>query len=118
MAMQRIPKAFLRNLQLTTSLVGATYTVPANSFDTIGACTLNNTTAVARLVTIHIVPSGATASTATQVATNLTVPPSGSSPTTVPALVGQQLEPGDSLQLAADVGAAVTPYASGYRTTL
>lgn len=118
MAMQRVPVPFLRNLQLTTALAGATATTPTNAYDTINAAELNNTTVTARLVTVHIVPAGSAANAGNQVGTTLTVPPAGSAPTLIPGIIGQHLNPGDSLQMLADAAAAVTPYVSVYRTTL
>jgi hypothetical protein len=118
MAMQRVPVVVLGNVQLTGTLTDSSYTVPANSYLTISAATLNNTSATARTVTIHDIPSGGSAINANQVATTITVPPAGSAPTVLSGLIGQTILAGGRLQMLADASSAVTPKVSGYLTTL
>jgi hypothetical protein len=113
----RIPINLLSNLQLTTSLTDASYTVPANSVATISACTLNNTTATARTVTVNVIPTGSAAAT-NQIITTITIPAAGAAPTIVSSLVGQHLLAGWKVQMLADSATAVTPLVSGYLTTI
>lgn len=114
--MERKPAVVLGGAQLTTAVAGGTYTVPANSTLTISAFTLNNTTATPATVTINVVQSGSV-STATQIATNLTIPAMGSAPTIVSGLIGHSIQGGGSIQMLASVGTAITPLVSGYLTT-
>ena len=113
----RTPVVVLSNLQLSTSLADTSYTVPANSTLTISAATLNNTTGTGRTVVINMIPSAGSATASNEIATNLSVPLSGSTPTVVTALIGQHLGAGGKLQMKADAATAVTPLVSGYLTT-
>lgn len=115
--MQRLPKQFVGNLQLSASIVSY-YTTPANTWSTIAAFSLNNTSGTSRTVTIHLVPNAGSVTNSNQVATTITVPPSGSAPTVVTGLIGQTLLPGETIQMLADAATAITPLVSGYETTI
>lgn len=115
--MQRLPKQLAGNLQLGTS-ISTLYTVPANTRTTIAAAALNNTSATPRTVTLHLVPSGGSATTANQIITTVTVPAAGAQPTQLPAIVGQILEAGGTIQALAEAATCITPLISGYETTL
>lgn len=91
--------------------VAKTYTVKANQTLTISAVTLNNSTSTARTATAEVTPSGGSA---LEVVSDLSVPVSGSAPTTVPGLVGHTLQAGDAIALTADANSAVTAWISGY----
>lgn len=114
--MNRTPKVLVGNVQLT---VGAStyYTAPANTTTTISAFTLNNTSGVPRTATVHLVPSGGTASAANQIATAIVIPASGAMPTILAGAIGQHLATGGSIQMFADANGAVSVYASGYEST-
>lgn len=118
MSMLRVPKPIIFNQQLTVALAGCEYPVPVNTWATISAALFNNTTITAQTITVHIVPSGGSATVANQIATAITVPPMGSAPTVVGALIGQHLNPGDKLTMLCSAAASVTPYVSAYLTTL
>jgi predicted phage tail protein len=113
----RNPITIIGNLQLTTALTDSSYTVPANSSVTISAVELNNTTAVPQSVTIHLIPTGGSATAANQIVTTLVVGAAGAAPTLVPALVGQHILAGGKLQMLSSLAASITPLVSGYLNT-
>lgn len=119
--MQRLPNSLVENLQLPIAYpaVGAApYVTPANTRTTLSHATLNNTTAAAVTVSVSVVPSGQTQANANEIITNMSVPASGSAPTTVPGLIGRTLMPGTVLLLKASAANAITVAISGYETTL
>lgn len=117
--MQRVPVVVFNNIQLTTAVAGATSPVPdQTTLLTISAATVNNTTAGAVTLDAYIVPSGGTAGAANQIVSALSIPAAGSAPTIIAALIGQTVPPGGTLQMKASAGAALSPFVSGYRTTL
>lgn len=111
----RNPIQAVGNTQLTASLVDY-YVAPDGKRAILAAVAFNNTSALTRTVTLHIVPLGDSSSSANQYVTSLVVPPSGSQPTQVPGLVGQVLQTGATLSMSADVAATVTPLISVYET--
>lgn len=115
--MQRVPKPLSGNVQLGTGL-STLYTVPANTWTTLAAALFNNTSATARYITLHIIPSGGSATSANQVVTTLVIPAAGAAPTSVPALVGQILAAGTTIQALAEAATCITPLLSGYEFSL
>lgn len=113
----RTPVVVLGNLQLTATAADSSYTVPANSILTISSATLNNTTGTPRTATVHVIPSGSSATASNQVATTITVAAAGATPVVLACLIGQHLAAGSKLQMLADAATAVTPLVSGYLTT-
>ncbi|WP_395652560.1 hypothetical protein [Brevundimonas sp.] len=117
--MQRIPVVVFNNIQLTTAVAGATSPVPdATTLLTISAATINNTTPGAVTMDAYIVPSGGTAGAANQVISALSIPAAGAAPTILAGLIGQTVPAGGTLQLKASAATSLTPFVSGYRTTL
>ena len=121
--MQRVPKVLVENQQLPNAYPAATtaaaqYAPAANTYGTISSATLNNTTATPQTVSVSIVPAGGAQAAANEVVTTMSVPAAGSAPTTVPALVGQTLAPGEMLLIKASLAASITVRISGYETTL
>jgi hypothetical protein len=114
--MQRLPKQLVGNTQLTTSAV-TYYTAGTNITTTIAAATVNNTSGTARTVTVHIIPSGGSATNSNQIISALVIPAAGAAPTTLPGLVGQVIAPGGFIQMLAEAATAITPLISGYETT-
>lgn len=115
--MQRLPKQLVGNVQLGTG-IATYYTTPANTWTTIAAYSLNNTSSTAQTVTIHLVPNAGSVTNSNQVATTITVPMAGAAPTVVTGLIGQTLLPGETIQMLADAATAITPLVSGYETTI
>lgn len=117
--MQRIPVVIFNNLQLTTAVAGATSAVAdAVSLTTISSATLNNTSAGALTADLYIVPPGGAAGAANQIASALSIPAAGATPTILSALIGQTIPAGGTLQAKGSAGAALSLFVSGYRTTL
>lgn len=117
--MLRVPVVIFNNLQLTTAVAGATSAVPdATTLTTISAATVNNTTAGAVTLDAYIVPSGGTAGVANQVISALSIPAAGSTPTILSALIGQTIPAGGTLQMKASAATSLSPFVSGYRTTI
>jgi hypothetical protein len=122
--MRRTPVTLVYNTQLPAA-VAAQFTAPsatapavgqpASFTYTIGAALFNNSSGAGVTVTVYVVPAGGAAGAANQVA-QFTVPAAGAAPTQVPALIGQHLLPGWSLQMFASVAGVITPLISGYLT--
>ena len=110
---QRLPKQLCAGAQLTAS-AAPYYTVPANTITTISACSLTNSTATARTVTMHLVPNGGSANAANMILSARTVAPGETY--NVASAIGQTIPAGASIQSLSDVAAAVTLIASGYET--
>lgn len=124
--MRRTPVTLVSNLQLPNA-VAAQFTAPSGNAPaggqpaaftyTIAAALFNNTGTTPVVVTAHVVPAAGAPGVATQVA-QFTVPAAGAASTQAPALVGQHLLPGWSLQMFASTAAAITALVSGYLTEL
>lgn len=112
--MQRLPKRLVSGSQLTTS-AATYYTVPANTITTISACTLTNTTAGAVTATVHLVPSGGSA-TASNMILSARVIAAGES-YNVGSAIGQSMAAGGLLQALAGSATSITLVASGYEST-
>ena len=113
--MQRLPKVLVSNVQLTTSAV-TYYTAGTNVTTTIAAATVNNTSGTARTLTVHVIPSGGSATNSNQIVSALVIPAAGAAPTTLPGLVGQILPPGAFIQMLAEAATCITPLVSGYES--
>lgn len=111
--MQRLPKRLVDGSQLTTS-AATYYTTPANTLTTISAMTLTNTTAGAITATIHLIPSGGSATASNMVLSARTLA-AGESYNVAPA-IGQTMAAGGFVQALASAGASITLVASGYET--
>lgn len=116
MTVRAVPIA--RNLQLPAA-VAAQYTSPANTTTIIKRAVFTNTSAGARTVTVHVVPSGGAASVSTMLINGqaLAIPPGAGSSYVAPELAGVVLNSGDSLQCFADAAASVTLNANGIQQT-
>ena len=112
--MQRLPKRLVDGSQLTAS-AATYYTAPANTFATISACTLTNTTAGAITATLHLVPSGGSATTSNCILSARTIAAGESY--NVGSAIGQTLLAGGTLQGLAGSATSITLVASGYETT-
>ena len=108
---QRLPKQIIAGTQLTAS-AASYYTVPANTITTISAMTLCNSTGTARTATVHLVPSGGSASAANMILSARTIAAGESY--NVSAAIGQSIPAGSIIQALADSATAVTITASGY----
>lgn len=121
--MQRLPIRLVGNVQLPAALGAASYTTPGNSaiaggsVTTISAATFFNTNAAPVSVTCHVIPPAGAPTNANMVFTGLQIPPVGSAPTIVSALIGMHLPVGYGLFLYADTATSITPIISGYITT-
>lgn len=106
--------AIARNLQLPNA-VGVQFTAPANTVTVIKRAVFTNTSAGARIVTAHVVPSGGTVSNATMLINgqSLSIPPGPGSSYVSPELAGVVLSAGDTLQCFADAAAGVTLTVNG-----
>jgi len=113
--MQRLPKVLVENVQLTNAYAPY-YPAPANTLATINAATLNNTSGAPVTVSISIVPAAGAQGNTNEIVTNLSIPAAGAAPTVVTALLGQHLSAGETLQMKASTGTAITPRISGYET--
>lgn len=111
--MQRLPKRLVDGSQLTTS-AATYYTTPANTLTTIAACTLTNTTAGPVTATVHLVPSGGSA-TASNMVLSARVIATGES-YNVGSAIGQTLAAGGTLQALAGAVTSISLVASGYET--
>lgn len=106
--------AIVRNLQLPNA-VAVQYTAPANAVTIIKRAVFTNTSAGARTITAHVVPSGQAVSNATMLINgqSLAIPPGAGSSYVAPELAGIVLNGGDTLQCFADAGASVTLNVNG-----
>lgn len=87
------------------------YTVGANIRTTIDKLTFSNNTAIARLVTVYLVPSGGTASDTNTIRKTKTVPPNDT--WECYEAEGHVLEAGDFIQALCDLASAVSIMGSG-----
>lgn len=95
-----------------TAVAATYYTVPASQFAQITAATLTNKTAAPVTATIYIVDSGgSTADANALIVESLSVP--ANDVVGVPELIGQVLEPGETIQALAASGSAITLFVSG-----
>jgi hypothetical protein len=106
--------AIARNLQLPAA-VGVQFTGPVNTATIIKRAVFTNTSAGARTITAHVVPSGSTVSNATMLINgqSLSIPPGAGSSYVAPELAGVVLSGGDTLQCFADAAAGVTMSVNG-----
>jgi hypothetical protein len=111
--MQRLPKRIVDGSQLTAA-AATYYTVPANTLTTISACTLTNTTAGAVTATVHLVPSGGSATASNMILSARTLAAGESF--NVGSAIGQTLAAGGTLQALAGAVTSITLVASGYET--
>jgi predicted phage tail protein len=111
--MQRLPKRLVDGSQLTTS-AATYYTTPAGTITTISACTVTNTTAGVVTASVHLVPSGGSA-TASNIVLSARGIAAGES-FNVGSAIGQSLATGGTLQALASAGASINLVASGYET--
>jgi hypothetical protein len=110
---QRLPKQICPGTLLPLA-VATFYTVPANTMTTISAATLTNSTAIARTVTMHLVPNGGAAGPANMILSARTIA-AGESYNVVQA-IGQTIHAGATIQALSDLAGAVALVASGYET--
>ena len=110
---QRLPKQLCSGAQLTTS-AASYYTVPANTYTTISACSLCNSTASAYYATIYLVPNGGTAGLSNVVLSKRVIA-AGETFNASP-VIGQTIPAGATIQALAESGLAITLVASGYET--
>lgn len=106
--------AIARNLQLPNA-VAAQFTSPPNTVTVIKRAVFTNTSAGARTVTAHIVPSGGAVANSTMIINgqSLAIPPGAGSSYVSPELAGVVLNPGDMLQCFADAATSVTLNSNG-----
>ena len=104
----------VRNIQLPNA-VAAQYTAPANTVTIIKRAVFTNTSAGARTITAHVVPSGGSVANATMLINGqaLAVPPGAGSSYVSPELAGVVLNAGDTLQCFADAATSVTLSVNG-----
>lgn len=116
MTVRAIP--IVRNVQLTNA-AAVQFTAPNNSTTIIKRAVFTNTSAGARTITAHVVPSGGSVSNATMLINGqaLAIPPGAGSSYVAPELAGVVLLPGDTLQCFADVAANVTLSVNGIQQT-
>ena len=100
--------------QLTAS-AATYYTAPANTFATIAACTLTNTTGGAITATLYLVPNGGTAGVTNCILSARTLAAGESF--NVGSAIGQTLPAGGTLQALASATTSITLVCSGYETT-
>ena len=112
--MQRIAKRLINGSQLGVS-ASTYYTAPNNTTTTISAMTLTNDTTSAVTATVHIVPSGSTATSLNKVLSARTI--SAGESYNVGGAIGQTLEAGGTIQALASVAASITIVASGYEAS-
>ena len=111
--MQRLPKRLVDGSQLTAA-AATYYTVPTNTLTTISACTLTNTTAGAVTATVHLVPSGGSATASNMILSARTLAAGESF--NVGSAIGQTLAAGGTLQALAGAVTSISLVASGYET--
>jgi len=115
--MQRTPIVILASYLIPVAYAGTpVHTNSSGGIETLSSFTLNNSSASAVLVTIALTPAAAAPTAADELVT-VTVPAAGSAPTPLPALIGQHLAAGQSIQLKAATAGVITARASGYLTT-
>lgn len=115
--MTRTPRSLFAAAQLTTS-AAIYYTGGANTVTTISAFSITNTSGTARTVDVHLVAAGGTAGVTNKIASAIVIPASGNAPVIISAAIGQSIIGAGTIEMLADANSAITPYASGYVTTL
>ena len=108
-----IPKRLVAGSQLTA--VAATYYTATAVTTRIDACALTNTTAGAVTATVHLVPSGGTATVSNCVMSAKSL--AAGETVTVAGAIGQWLAAGGTLQALASAGASITLVSSGVEFT-
>lgn len=111
--MQRVPKV-ITAAQLTTS-AATYYTTPTNVTTTISALSLCNTTAGAVTATVHLVPSGGSASATNMILSARTLAAGESF--SVPYAIGQSMAQGGTIQALASANTSISLSGSVYETT-
>lgn len=106
--------AIARNLQLPNA-AATQFAGPANTVTIIKRAVFTNTSAGARTVTAHVVPSGQALGNQTMLINgqSLAIPPGAGSSYVSPELAGVVLNAGDTLQCFADAAAGVTMSVNG-----
>lgn len=99
---------------MLTAAAATYYTTPANSATTVSACSVTNTSATARTVTVYLVPTGGAAGPENAVCSARTVAPGETF--NVPGAIAQTIPAGATLQAMSDAGGALSLVASGYVT--
>jgi hypothetical protein len=108
------PKRLAAGSQLTTS-AATYYTAPATATTRIDNCALTNTTGGAVTATVHLVPSGGSASASNCVMSARSI--AAGATVLVAGAIGQWLAGGGTLQALASSGASITLVASGVEWT-
>lgn len=106
----KVSKRLVNGSQLTTS-AATYYTAPANTTAKIEACVLTNTSGAGRTVTMHLVPSGGSASASNRILSAFSIAAGVSY--SVDEAIGQVLETGGTLQALSDGATAVSLVVSG-----
>lgn len=106
----RTPKRLVSGSTLTTGLV-TYYTAPTNTRAIIRRATFANSSALAATVTVHLVPSGGSASVANQIVRARAL--GAGEVWSAPDLEGHVLEAGGTLQASASAASAISLVASG-----
>lgn len=116
MTVRAVP--IVRNVQLPIA-AAAQFTGPPNTATIIKRAVFTNTSAAARAITAHVVPSGQVVSNATMLINGqaLAIPPGAGSSYVSPELAGVVLAPGDTLQCFADAANDVTLTVNGIQQT-
>lgn len=111
--MTMTPKRLVAGSQIANS--ATTYYTATNVKARIEACALTNTTAGAITVTMHLVPSGDSATASNCVLSAVSIPAGATY--VPPGVIGQWLESGGTLQALASAATSVTLVASGTEWT-
>lgn len=107
------PKRLVSGSQLTTS--AATYYTASGVKTRIDSCTITNTSGGAVTATIHLVPSGGSASDSNKVLSAYSL--AAGQTYVPPGIIGHWLEAGGTLQALASAGTSITLVASGVEFT-
>lgn len=107
-----ISPAILTPSAQLTNAAASIYTVPANGKAVIKRAVFTNVDTVTRLLTVHRVASGGSATTANQVITTQRLTPGEAY--VAAELANMVLDAGDSIQALADANTAVNATMSGY----
>lgn len=104
-----VPKRLVDGSQLTTS--AATYYTATNVRSRIDSCALTNTTGGAVTATLHLVPSGGSASASNRVLSAYSI--AAGQTYVPPGIIGQWIESGGTLQALASSATSISLVASG-----
>jgi len=107
------PKRLIAGSQLTTS--AAAYYTASNVKARIDALALTNTTAGAITATVHLVPSGGSATASNCILSAVSI--AANSTLIVPGALGQWIESGGTIQALASANTSITIVASGIEQT-